>query len=96
MSSSSRLAARRTTALRPRSDAIAAGHRVDADVDQQRSGTTDHVGPDAAGRQFDQMGKRVQLADDDLGGLARRRPRPRPDAGRCGENTHSFNGIRSG
>ena len=78
------------------SDAIPAGHGVDADVDQQRSGPADHVGPDAAGRQFDEMRKRVQFADHDLGGFARRRPWPGPDAGRCGENTHSLNSIRSG
>jgi hypothetical protein len=58
------------------SDAIAAGHRVDADVDQQRCRPADHVGPDAAARQFDQMRKRVQFADHDLGRLARRRTWP--------------------
>ena len=76
-----------------RRDAIAAGHRVDADVDQQRAGAADHVGSDAAGRQLHQMGQRVQFADDHLGGLPRRRPGPGTDAGRCGENTHSANSI---
>ena len=77
-----------------RRDAIAAGHGVDADVDQQRAGAADDVGTDSAGRQLHQMRQRVQFADDHLGGLSRRRPGPRTDAGRCGENTHSSNSIR--
>ena len=54
------------------------------------------LSPDASARQFDKVRKGVQFADHDLGGLARRRPRPRPDARRCGENTHSLNSIRCG
>ena len=33
-----------------RRDPIAAGHRVDADVDQQRAGAADDIRSDAAGR----------------------------------------------
>ena len=68
----------------------------DADIDEQGTGTADHVGTDTPGRQLDQVRKGVQLTDDHLGGLTRRRPRPRSDAGGCGENTHSLNSIRWG
>jgi hypothetical protein len=71
-------------------NAIAARHGVDADVHQQRSGPPDQVRAYAAARQFDQMRKAVQFADDDLCGFTRRRSRPRSDAGRCGEKTHSL------
>ena len=53
----------------PGGDAVAAGHGVDADVDEQCAGTADQIGADAAGGQLDQVGQRVQLTDHHFGGL---------------------------
>ena len=56
---------------------VAAGHRVDGDVDQQRTGPPDDVGAHSPGGQLDQVGHRsAQLADDNLGGCSRGGTRP--------------------
>ena len=56
---------------------VPARHRVDGDVDQQRTGTPDDVGAHSPGRQLDQMRHRAaEFADDDLGGLPRGGARP--------------------
>ena len=55
---------------------IATGHGVDPDVDQQRAGPADEIGPDPTGRQLHQMRQSVQFTDHNLGGLARRCPWP--------------------
>ena len=68
---------------------VAAGHRVDRHVDQQRTGPADHVGAHAARGQLDEVSQRArEFADDDFGGLARGDAGPRSDAGGGGENTH--------
>ena len=65
----------------PGGDAVAARHRVDGHVDQQRARPAEHVGADSAGRQLDDVGQRIrQFADDNLGGLARGDAGPRSDA----------------
>ena len=76
---------------------VATRHRVDGDVDQQRTGTPDDVGAHSAGRQLDQVSQRgAELADDNLGGRSRGGTRPRPGAGSGCENTHRptvFDGV---
>ena len=77
----------------PCGDAVTAGHGVDGDVDQQRTGPSDEIGPDSAGGQLDQMWQSMQLPDHDLGGLPRRCTRPGSDAGARGEGAHGRSEI---
>ncbi len=61
----------------PGGQPVAAGHRVDGHVDQQRTGPPDDVGAHSPGGQLDEVGHRgAQFADDDLGRLARGGARP--------------------
>lgn len=80
---------------RARSDPVSPRHGVDGDVDQQRPGPADHVGADAAGGEFREVGQPVQLADNDAGRFAWRRARPGADAGGSGENIHRLNVLET-
>ena len=62
----------------PGGDAVAARHRVDGHVDQQRAGPPEQVGAHSPGGQLDDVGQRTrQFTDNDLGGLPRRGAGPR-------------------
>ena len=59
-----------------RGDPVATGDGVQGDINQERAGASDQIGPHAPIGKLHQVRQLVQLADDDLGGLPRRRTRP--------------------
>lgn len=53
----------------PPGDAVAAGHNLDREVHEQRRGTADQVGTDAAMRQFGHIREAGKLSEHHGGGL---------------------------